>query len=140
MQPGTVSHTTASAIAKVVKEKAGLNVLVQPTAGETVAIAIVGKGEAEFGLANAPEFASAVGGPNGSQLRLIGAVHPLHVAFFVRKDSPMKSIADLKGKRVTMGFSAMRVIDGVSRAIFIKGLAEKDIGQLVLGADERSFR
>ena len=34
MQPGTLNHTTASAVAKVVKEKAGLNMLVQPTAGD----------------------------------------------------------------------------------------------------------
>lgn len=128
MQPGTLSHTTAAALAKAVKDKAGINALVQPTAGETVAIAIVGKGEAELGLANAPEFASAVAGPSGSQLRLIGAVHPLRVAFFVRKDGPIKSIADLKGKRVTMGYSAMRVIDGVTRAILATGgLTEKDV-------------
>ena len=35
MQPGTLNHTTGSAIAKVLKEKAGMNVLVQPTAGES---------------------------------------------------------------------------------------------------------
>lgn len=128
MQPGTLSHTTAAALAKAVKDKAGINALVQPTAGETVAIAIVGKGEVELGLANAPELASAVAGPAGGQLRLIGAVHPLRVAFFVRKDSTIKSIPDLKGKRVTMGYSAMRVLDGVTRAILATGgLTEKDV-------------
>jgi TRAP transporter TAXI family solute receptor len=133
MQPGTVSHTTAAALAKAVKDKAGINALVQPTAGETVAIAIVGKGEVELGLANAPEFASAVAGPAGSQLRLIGAVHPLRVAFFVRKDSPIKSIADLKGRRVTMGYSAMRVIDGVTRAILAtSGITEKDVQPILV--------
>jgi uncharacterized protein len=128
MQPGTLSHTTAAALAKAVKDKAGINALVQPTAGETVAIAIVGKGEAELGLANAPEFATAASGPAGSQLRLIGAVHPLRVAFFVRKDGPIRSIPELKGKRVTMGYSAMRVLDGVTRAILATGgLSEKDV-------------
>ena len=34
MQPGTLNHTSASAVAKVLKDKAGLNVVVQPTAGE----------------------------------------------------------------------------------------------------------
>ena len=35
MQPGTLEpHQLGSAIAKVLKEKGGLNVLVQPTAGE----------------------------------------------------------------------------------------------------------
>ena len=36
MQPGTLNHTSASAVAKVLKDKAGLNVVVQPTAGESV--------------------------------------------------------------------------------------------------------
>ena len=35
MQPGTLNHTTGTAVAKVLKEKAGMNVLVQPTAGES---------------------------------------------------------------------------------------------------------
>jgi len=33
-QPGTLAHTTGTAIAKVLKEKGGLNTLVQTTAGE----------------------------------------------------------------------------------------------------------
>ena len=43
MPPGTLSHTTASAIAKVLKEKGGMNVLVQPTAGETTLLPLVGR-------------------------------------------------------------------------------------------------
>ena len=49
MQPGTLNHTSASAVAKVLKEKAGANVVVQPTAGESVMIPLVSRGEAEFG-------------------------------------------------------------------------------------------
>ena len=60
MQPGTLNHTTGSAIAKVLKEKAGMNALVQPTAGESVLIPLVGRGEAELGIANALEVAVAV--------------------------------------------------------------------------------
>src|SRR5262249_61678364 len=33
MQPGTLNHTSGTAVAKVLKEKAGLNVVIQPTAG-----------------------------------------------------------------------------------------------------------
>ena len=43
LQPGTLNHTTASAVAKVLKEKAGLNVLVQPTAGDQVIVSGVQK-------------------------------------------------------------------------------------------------
>ena len=48
MPPGTLNHTTGSAIAKVLKEKGGLNVLVQPTAGESSLIPMVGRAEADL--------------------------------------------------------------------------------------------
>jgi uncharacterized protein len=142
LPPGTLNHTTASAVAKVLKEKAGLNVLVQPTAGDNVIIPMVNRGEAEIGIANAPEIASALEGGRNKDVRLIGTAHPLRSAFWVRKDTPMKTIADLKGKRVVMGYSAMRVLDGMARAILATAdLSEKDITpvlvpNVVRGADD----
>lgn len=130
MQPGTLNHTTGSAIAKVLKEKAGLNVLVQATAGETVIIPMVGTGEADLGIANILEVVRAIDTATAKSpdLRLIGTIHPLRVAFWVRKDAPMKTIADLKGKRVPLGYSAMRTIDALSRAMLATGgLTEKDV-------------
>ncbi len=121
MQPGTLNHTTGSAIAKVLKEKAGLNVLVQPTAGETTLIPMVGRAEADLGIANIAEVVNVTrGGTAAGQqpdLRLIGSLHALRVAFFVRKDSALKTMADLKGKRVTAGYSAMRTIDAIVHAM-----------------------
>jgi TRAP transporter TAXI family solute receptor len=145
MQPGTLNHTTGSAIAKVLKEKGGLNVLVQPTAGETTLIPMVGRGEAELGIANIHEVLKATQGDTAGKqpdLRLIGTIHPLRVAFFVRKDSTMKTMADLRGKKVTTGYSAMRTIDPLIRAILITGgLTDKDIlpvpvPNVIRGADE----
>jgi len=128
MQPGSINHTTSSAIAKVLKEKGGLNTLVQPTAGETVIIAIVGRGEADFGMANAPEVGTAIKSNEQPDLRIIGAVYTLKTGFWVRKDSGMRTVADLRGKRVTMGYSAMRALEPMSRAILATGgLTEKDI-------------
>jgi TRAP transporter TAXI family solute receptor len=145
MQPGTLNHTTGSAIAKVLKEKGGVNVLVQPTAGETTLIPMVGRGEAELGIANIHEVLKATQGDTAGKqpdLRLIGTIHPLRVAFFVRKDTTMKTMADLRGKKVTTGYSAMRTIDPLIRAILITGgLTEKDIvpvpvPNVIRGADE----
>ena len=93
-----------------------MNVLVQPTAGDNVIIPMVGRGEAEIGIANAPEIAAALEGGRQRELRLIGTAHPLRTAFWVRKDAPMRTIADLKGKRVASGYSAMRTIDLLTRA------------------------
>src|SRR6266700_2294270 len=80
MQPGTLAHTVGSAIAKVLKEKGGLNTLVQATAGETVLIPMVARGEIDLGVANLAEVQAQVegSGPNRQTgLRLIGVIHPL---------------------------------------------------------------
>lgn len=140
MQPGTLSHTTGSAIAKVLKEKGNLNALVQPTAGESTLIPMVARGEADLGIANILEVEAAK--KVSPDLRLIGSIHSLRGAFWVRKDSTMKTIADLKGKRVSMGYSAMRTIDPMVKAILATGgLSESDVKpvlvpNVVRGADD----
>ena len=127
LPPGTLNHTSASAMAKVLKDKANMNVLVQPTAGDQVIVPMVSRGEAEFGIANAMELHDGL--KRGMKdLRIVAAVHALRVGFFVRKDSGMTKVADLKGKRVPYGFSAMRALEPTVRAILATaGLTEKDI-------------
>jgi uncharacterized protein len=129
---GTLNYTTASAIAKVLKEKGGMNVLVQPTAGDAVILPMVNRNEAEIGITNILEIVDAVSGAAkiGKQpnLRLIGVPHTFRGTFWVKKDSPMKTIADLKGHPVPVGYSAMLTIDRLARSILATGgLTEKDI-------------
>lgn len=124
---GTLNYRTAAAVAKVLKDKAGMNVLVQPTAGDQVIVPMVSRGEADIGISNAMEVNNAY--ERGMKdLRIIGAAHALRVGFFVRKNSGMTTVADLKGKRVPTGFSAMRALAPAVRAILATaGLTEKDI-------------
>ncbi len=61
-------------------------------------------------------------------MRLVAAVHPLRTPMFVRKDSGMFKTADLKGKRVTLGYSAMRNIDKTIRSMLATaGMTEADV-------------
>jgi TRAP transporter TAXI family solute receptor len=111
----------------VLKEKAGLNVLVQPTAGDQVIVPMVARGEAEIGISNAMEVHDGLS-KGFSDLRIIAAVHALRVGFYVRKDGDIRTVADLKGKRVPYGFSAMRALEPTVRAILATAdLSEKDI-------------
>jgi TRAP transporter TAXI family solute receptor len=141
LPPGTLNYTTSSAVAKVLKEKAGINILVQPTAGDTAIIPMVNRNEADIGISNVIEVAHGFHGPQ-KDLRLVAAVHAYRTPFFVRKDSKMYTIADLKGKRVELGYSAMRTIDTVGRAqLATAGLTDKDIKvvlvpNVVRGADD----
>ena len=62
------------------------------------------------------------------KLRVIAAIQPLRVAFFVRKDSDMKTLADAKGKRFPLGFSAMRTNDDLALAsLAAVGLTPRDV-------------
>src|SRR4029453_2829086 len=127
LQPGALSYSMWSAIAKGFKDNEGTNITVQPQGGDNVLVPMVGSGESEVGIATAPELHSQVAGGKLPELRLIGTINQLRLGVWVRKDAPMKSIADLKGKRVVLGYSAMRIIDDVTRGILASGgLTEKD--------------
>ena len=104
MQPGTLAHTAASAIAKVLKEKGNLNTLVQATAGESVLIPMVARGEIDLGIANMLETVDGIeSGKLQNDLRIIGSIYILRTGFFARKDSGMTKVTDLKGKRLPTG-------------------------------------
>jgi uncharacterized protein len=129
MQPGTLTHTVASAIAKTLKEKGGLNTLVQATAGESVLIPMVARNEMELGMANMLEVVEGIEtGKLQNDLRIIGSIYVLRMAFFSRKDSGIVNMADVKGKRVPAGYSAMRTLDKNTQAMLATaGLTLNDV-------------
>jgi TRAP transporter TAXI family solute receptor len=148
MPQGSLSYATGAAVAKVMSENLGLSARVQPNSGESVLLPLINSGELDFGVANLMEGTEAYHGTGPFQgrpqknLRALGVLFPLRVGYFVRKDSGIKSIADLKGKRVTWGYSAMGSIHPVLSALLANGgLTEADIRpvpvpNVVRGADD----
>jgi len=131
--PGSIYHSAGSAIAKVAREK-GVNLIVQPFTSPNVHLPVVDSGEVEFGLANVYEMSLAVVGHehfDGKPHRNVRAVFlmfPLRTAIFVRKDSPYKSIADLKGARMPDGFSSQKILLPIIDAAYATaGLTRKDM-------------
>ncbi|MHB8766793.1 MAG: TAXI family TRAP transporter solute-binding subunit, partial [Deferrisomatales bacterium] len=111
-----IYHSSGSAIAKLANEKAGLNATIQPFASPNVWLPALNLGELQFGLANVYEVSLAYSGedyfagrPN-PELRAVGIVYPLRTGLFVRKDSPIKTLADLKGRPVPDGYTSQKVI------------------------------
>src|SRR4029077_13453260 len=102
---------------------------------------MVARGEVEIGITNIMEAQAAIQAGQ-KDLRILTAVHARRTAFFVRKDSSMRTIADLKGKRVALGYSATRNIDVATRAMLATaGLTEADVKvvlvpNVVRGADD----
>jgi TRAP transporter TAXI family solute receptor len=132
--PGSLYHSTGTAVAKVANDVAQLKATVHPFASATVYLPAVSAGEYGFGISNIEELRVAVTGTaqfkgrDYSNLRAATILYPLRVAFFVRKDSPIKSVADLKGKRVVDGFSSQKTIPPLLDASYATaGMTRQDI-------------
>jgi len=106
LQPGTLLNAQASVIAKVVQDHTKLQVRVIGHGGDTGIIDAVNSKQADFLLLDVGEPAEAMKGENvwkgnpKPNLRNAMSLFGFQMAFWVRKDSPMQSVSDLKGKRI----------------------------------------
>lgn len=144
---GFFTYSAGAAISKVASDN-GLNMRVQPFGGTSAYVPAVNAREVDFGLANELETTYAVTGEGvykGKQqpnVRVVSILTPLRTAFFVRKDSPIRSIADLKGKRVPVEYTNQRVLHTLTRGMLANaGLSIDDISPVPVpnvgrGADD----
>ena len=144
---GFFTYSAGAAIAKVAAD-GGLNLRVKPFGGTSAYVPGVNAGEQQFGLANELETHYAVTGEviykdkPQPDLRVVAVLTPLYSEFFVRKDSPIKTIADLKGKRVPSDYASQRVLDVLTKGSLANGGLSYDdvqkvpVPNVVGGADE----
>jgi len=118
---GSFSNSAGQAMAKVLVEKAKLRTVVQ--AQGSTGFEEVETGAADFSVSNSFDgtfYASGTGEYQGQgakpAIRYAGALIPYRVAMHVRADSPIKSIAELKGKRVSSDFNAQKTIARIIEA------------------------
>jgi uncharacterized protein len=145
---GSIGYNMSSAIALVMAEDAKVQSRVQPYSGSSAVLPLVSSGELDLAVCNVLEIEEATKGEgpyNGrkqSNLRVLGVIFPLYSSVFVKKDSPVKSLADLKGKRLPYGFSAQVTLERIVDAIIASGgLSRKDVvpvlvPNVVRGADD----
>jgi TRAP transporter TAXI family solute receptor len=130
---GSFSNSGGAAMAKVVNDKAKLRMIVQAQAG--TGFDELEAGSAEFNVSNAFDVtfvATGTGEYEGQgpkkNLRYVASMVPYRVAMHVRADSDIKTIADLKGKRVSSGFNAQKTIGRIIEAHLANaGLSYKDV-------------
>jgi hypothetical protein len=119
--PGSLFYSLASGMAKVVSESAGIQAQVQPYAGTSTFVPLFDTGELDFGVVNAVDMGMVYRGPNFkvggrnpfphvASSRLIMRGSPLRSSFIVRKDSPIKKLSDVKGKRVSGEYPAQLAV------------------------------
>lgn len=145
---GSIGYNMGSAIAKVMAESAGLQSRVQPYSGSSAIFPLVNSGELDLTVGNVLEMQEAANGegpyagrkqPN---VRVLAVIFPIYSSLFVKKDSPYKSLADLKGKRIPLGYTAQVTLQRVVEAVLANGgLTAKDVvpvlvPNVIRGADD----
>src|SRR5216110_3124171 len=106
LPPGSILHAQASVIAKVVQDHSKLQVRVNGYDGDAPILDAVNTQKADFLLLDVGEVADAYKGQGDwkgkpmPNLRTAITLYGTQMAFWVKKDSRIDSIAALKGKRV----------------------------------------
>jgi len=125
--PGSIYNTTAAAMGKVLKNKAGLTMTVQALGGSSQFLPIINAGEVPFGIANVYEASLAVTGEDyykgrpTKEVRSVAILYPMRLTVFVRKNSPFKKLTDLKGARGPIGFTNQKILTAMTNATLAPG-------------------
>ncbi len=112
---GGWTNSAATAISKVVVDHTDIKMRVQPQGSQP--LNNVNADVLQFGIANTYDssfFRRGAGyyegNPEKKELRVAALLAPLFGALYVRKDSDMHDIADIKGKRVSSDFAAQKSV------------------------------
>jgi TRAP transporter TAXI family solute receptor len=137
---GTVFYALASGLAKVATEAGPIQTTIQPYTGTSTLLPLLNSGELDFGLVNGVDMGMAyqgpqklkVGGkndfPHSPNIRLVMRGAPLIIGLLVKKDSPLKNVHDVKGKRVTGEYPAHQAVwFNVFGLLSNAGLTWKDV-------------
>lgn len=144
--PGSLFHNIGTAVANAANAN-GLNTTIQPATSPNQFIPFLNQGGIEFGVANLQEVNYAITGEawwNGNQnpnLRVVAHLQPLVEAIFVRADSDIMKVSDLKGKPMTDGYTAQNtILPQLSAFYATAGMTRDDVekvsvASVVAGAD-----
>jgi hypothetical protein len=134
---GSYTNSAGAAMAKVITEKSKVRAILQAQAQQ--GMIPVEAGTAEFGMSNSFDLTFYVTGTGEYEgqgvkknTRLVATLIPYRVAFHVRADSDIKTIADVKGKRIAGGFNAQKTIARITETLLASaGLSYKDMVEVL---------
>lgn len=124
---GSLFYSLGAALSKVMVEKTDKQYRVSPFAGSSTFIPMLNSGRLSFGFANGGEATFAHQGIGSFEnranenLRLVGVAIATQTSFAVPTKSSIKSIADLKGKRLPSGYNSGRTFHYYSNAALSSG-------------------
>ena len=148
LPPGAINNITVNVIAKVVQKNSGLKLRVIPMRGTKAVQTAVNSGTAAFGISDLSNLTTAINGKDQyknralKNLRVAFKVRTLAVGMFVKKNSSIKSVGDIKGKKYPSQWSAFPNAIPLSLGIMAtEGLTFKDVvgvpvTNIIRGADD----
>ena len=131
---GSLAYATGAGVAKVAIEDAGVKMRVVPQGGPVVTLPLLNDGELDFTISVSvvTAFAKSGGamfkGRKQDNVRVVASLFPLVVGWYVRDDSPIKTIGDLKGKRVPSRYTKQKIAGLFANALLATaGVGPKDV-------------
>ena len=112
----SLTNRIGSAIAKVLADGAGLKTRAVPHTSGSAHVPLVDKGTLAFGVNSTQQISAGVSGTaqfKGHTMKnwvMASRLVPLPVGTLVRKDSPFHTLKDLKGKKITVGYTAQKTV------------------------------
>jgi uncharacterized protein len=115
---GSALYTVAVTQAQLLSRHTNLEVAVQPASGPAAMPALLASGEAQLATAvgaSVWEFYEGIGIADKPypMMRALQAGHDQMFAFVTREDTGIKTISDLKGRKVTSNYPATRVVSTI---------------------------
>ena len=131
---GSVFFLLASGFAKHIQQNFNIRTTAQPHAGSSVYLPLVDTGEITMGLNNSMDTAAAVRGSSPfrkklENVRILARVWIIPEGILVRGDSGIKSLADLRGKRVVTDIKTIVSMGVITRRYLASGSIS--VGDLV---------
>ena len=131
---GSLAYATGAGVAKVAIEAAGVNMRVVPQGGPVVTLPLANNAELDFTISNVAASSFAVlgkemfKGRKQENIRLVAVLFPLYGGFYVRNDSGIKTLSDLKGKRIPSKYTKQKIVGLNSLSVLnTVGLSYKDV-------------
>lgn len=130
---GSVYFLLAGAFAKLFQEKMGVRATAQPHAGSSVYLPLMDRGEITLGLNSSLDSGLAYGGKKPYKrpmkgVRSIARIWILPYGYIVKESSGIKSVEDLRGKRVVVNVKTNVSLAQLNRTILATaGMTERDV-------------
>jgi len=145
---GTLTYLMGIALAKLANEKGGIVMRHQPSGGTSQIMPPLDSGEFEFAMFSAIDMIDGYAG-SGSypgkpvrNLRAAAVIGQFYFSFFVRGDSPARTLADTKGLRIPSAFPAALVVVRATNAylatanLTFEDYVQQPVANLQQGATE----